>query len=628
MEEHYVVGNIISIDGLKVTVLMKENTNMLTYFRNGVMYRGITIGEYVGIIRGPYKIVGKVEREYLEDKAKEAKEQAYGLERFLRKIELDIIGSFLGKEFEFGIRCFPMVYNEVVLLSEKEISSIIQGKKSDPSCLIDLGRSVQSQLPVKLSWDNLLNTHIGIFGNTGSGKSNTLAKIYTEVFKKEGGDISLSGKSNFLLIDFNGEYTGDKVIYEEKRTLELSTQKKDSPGKINISPEHFWDPETLSILFSATEKTQRPFLQAMLNYHVDQESHDIDTEKLTEDICSSFSNVFNGNNHKESLRLLNTVYKLIGLNIDDSSYYFDGETKYLIPWANYLWHTSQQTYYLEGDYINDKSREEISNNREKLKDVLRNNSIKRKICDLSTTDKLKIIVNLQLIYGLYYGHVQFDHINPLLQRIEGRSGFIDKIIEIGEESKESLVTVVSLRDCNTDAKKIIPLLLAKQKYTKHKERLSAGSKIEHTFHLIIDEAHNILSEQSKREEESWKDYRLEVFEELIKEGRKFGFYLTIASQRPYDISATIISQLHNYFLHRLVNENDLRMINNTINSLDSLSKRSIPTLAPGQCVISGTSFDLPLLVQVDRLCREEVPNSDNADLKDLWLKKDADEKTR
>lgn len=105
-----------------------------------------------------------------------------------------------------------------------------------------------------------------------------------------------------------------------------------------------------------------------------------------------------------------------------------------------------------------------------------------------------------------------------------------------------------------------------------------------------------------------------MFEEIIKEGRKFGFFMTIATQRPNDISPTIISQLHNYFIHRLVNEQDLRMIANTINSLDYLSKSQIPTLAPGQCIITGTSFEMPLVIQVDKLSKEKSPNSENADL--------------
>jgi DNA helicase HerA-like ATPase len=59
--------------------------------------------------------------------------------------------------------------------------------------------------------------------------------------------------------------------------------------------------------------------------------------------------------------------------------------------------------------------------------------------------------------------------------------------------------------------------------------------------IIIDEAHNILSTESFREAESWKDYRLETFEEIIKEGRMFGVFVTIASQRPNDISPVLVS---------------------------------------------------------------------------------------
>jgi DNA helicase HerA-like ATPase len=93
------------------------------------------------------------------------------------------------------------------------------------------------------------------------------------------------------------------------------------------------------------------------------------------------------------------------------------------------------------------------------------------------------------------------------------------------------------------------MIICKQAYEGKKSK----SEKDKYLNIIIDEAHNILSYNSERESETWKDYRLETFEEIIKEGRKFGVFLTIASQRPSDISGTIISQLHNYFLHRLIN---------------------------------------------------------------------------
>ena len=146
----------------------------------------------------------------------------------------------------------------------------------------------------------------------------------------------------------------------------------------------------------------------------------------------------------------------------------------------------------------------------------------------------------------------------------------------------------------------------------------------HSFILSGNEASsnpvrfNILSAQSTRESETWKDYRLELLEEIIKEGRKFGTFVTIASQRPADISPTIVSQLHNFFIHRLVNDRDLFLIDNTISTLDAVSRSLIPGLSQGCCVVTGTAFELPMVIQVDRLPSGKQPASEDVDLDKLW----------
>ncbi|WP_254223592.1 ATP-binding protein [Burkholderia multivorans] len=160
------------------------------------------------------------------------------------------------------------------------------------------------------------------------------------------------------------------------------------------------------------------------------------------------------------------------------------------------------------------------------------------------------------------------------------------------------------------------MLFAKHYYNLHKA--TVVNPPDRTVHLIVDEAHNILSEQSTRESESWKDYRLELFEEVIKEGRKFGIFVTIVSQRPADISPTIVSQLHNFFIHRLVNDRDLFLIDNTISTLDALSRSLIPGLSQGCCVVTGTAFELPMVIQVDRLPTDKQPASEDVDLEKLW----------
>lgn len=129
-----------------------------------------------------------------------------------------------------------------------------------------------------------------------------------------------------------------------------------------------------------------------------------------------------------------------------------------------------------------------------------------------------------------------------------------------------------------------------------------------------------MSLESARESESWRDYRLETFEEIIKEGRKFGVFLTLASQRPHDISPTIISQLHNYFLHRLVNDLDIHAIEKAVAYLDRVSFESLPILPTGVCVLSGVSAQVPVVVKVAELPPEFAPNSRPMSVTTEWLK--------
>lgn len=160
---------------------------------------------------------------------------------------------------------------------------------------------------------------------------------------------------------------------------------------------------------------------------------------------------------------------------------------------------------------------------------------------------------------------------------------------------------------------IVPLIICKYFYERQRLNFNGSS-----LHIIIDEAHNILSTTSERESQTWKDYRLETFEEIIKEGRKFGTFLTISSQRPSDISETIISQLHNYFIHRLVNNEDIRAIGKAVAFIDNTSYEMISVLPQGACIFTGVASNFPVLVQVDLLPKQQQPQSSTINLTELW----------
>ena len=116
----------------------------------------------------------------------------------------------------------------------------------------------------------------------------------------------------------------------------------------------------------------------------------------------------------------------------------------------------------------------------------------------------------------------------------------------------------------------------------------------------------------------WQNKRLTAFEEIIKEGRKFGFFLTIASQRPADISPTIMSQLHNFFIHRLVNDKDLSMVDNTMPTLDRTSFKIIPSLGQGETVLTGKAFPISVFAHILHATKDYRPKSDDIILTNIW----------
>lgn len=213
-----------------------------------------------------------------------------------------------------------------------------------------------------------------------------------------------------------------------------------------------------------------------------------------------------------------------------------------------------------------------------------------------------------------------EHISPVINKLKSFSHDFEKVFEFSDKdfwNNQNLV-VIDLNRANFVVKKMIPMLIAYKLYEEKK----ADRENKSSLNLIIDEAHNILSYESLRESESFKDFRLETFEEIIKEGRKFGVFLTLSSQRPSDISPTIVSQLHNYFIHRLVNDRDIDMIEKAVSYLDKISMESLPILPVGACILSGIIADLPVILQVNELPRKLQPKSQTITLTDVWMDDD------
>lgn len=587
------VGEVIAVHGTKVILKIDEQSSKETLFYDGEKYRGVSIREYISIQRGFRDIICMVEGEYLDESRVES---SGGKTTYIRKVEARPIGFFERDGFSQGIKYLPMIQDTAYLLEEKRVRSIFERKTQGNE--FQIGRMLKEDIAVGLPWKRLFNSHIGIFGNTGSGKSNTLAKLYTVLFEQKLPFIQ--GKSQFVILDFNGEYGGQQLASPEaKQVYTLSTHGTPGPNsptaRFPLAAQEFWDVETLSLLFQATSNTQRPFLNRVIR---GKDRYETNAQSLGQFAKAIFRAAFcAGEVRPATLDLMRMVARRMNNDALEALL------------KEVVWHTNRARFTYKSAYFD--------TNGEAYDAVIGPTVNTLDSTNLDVFERLVVRINLQLISDLVSGFVQFDHIQPLLKRAESALSSLRKVLRIEEVlAEDPVLTVISLRRCNNEMKKVLPLLFAKHYYNAHKATVQTPPN--RTVHLIVDEAHNILSQQSNRESESWKDYRLEQFEEIIKEGRKFGMFVTIASQRPSDISPTIVSQLHNFFIHRLVNDRDLFLIDNTISTLDALSRGLIPGLAQGCCVVTGTAFDLPMVIQVDRLPSEKQPASEDVDLELLW----------
>lgn len=605
------VGVIVEVNNQvsKVGVYSLLNDDSIIW--KGELLSGIKVGAYLTINQNDVKIITMVSSEKVVDQQNTVNsaefDNRFNKGTINRIVEIQTKGVIENNKFKITSKYTPMVGNEVSLTTNEELSQIY-GLNADDKTIV-IGKTIMEEYPVKIPIDKVFASHIGIFGNTGSGKSNTLHKLYLELLKSEFKE-NIKGKSKFFVVDFNGEYCGDNIFgldSEDKIVIDINT--RNPKDKLEIKSDYLFDADILSILFDARPATQVPFLKKSVKKYLEIENAEGYSKIETGLLIFILKLIKNNIN----IDLLNN-WIMAALNTGISSDIVEPLNEIC---SNYKY-GSQMLLTPDGDVILEDGQLT-----DEGKDYLRIDEIELELkTNFENKSKLKQFLSFlefQRVYEITYTSTKSDFINPLFNRIRPAIESLDKVVMVSETSaidSYKTMNIISLVHANTDVKRLIPMLMSKMLYDEHKKVVSKNG-IQHTVHLIIDEAHNILNSQHKSVGDDWQDYRLSVFEEIIKEGRKFGFYLTLASQRPADISPTIMSQLHNYIIHRLVNERDLQMIANTMPTVDLATYRSIPLLGQGEAIITGTALSIPIVAKVDK---EEIahPDSDDVCLTQLW----------
>lgn len=606
------LGVIVGVDGDISHVGMYNMSNDAEFIWYGDILTGPKIGAFLTIHQNDIKIITTVSNEKVIDQQNTIRsrefDNRYSKNSINRLITLKVKGVINDGVFEVTSQYVPMIGNEVTLTTQEDLKIIYDADSTEESIFI--GESILEGQPIQLSINKFFASHIGIFGNTGSGKSNTLHKLYLELFKTKYYE-NIVRKSQFFIIDFNGEYVGKNmfaVIKNDKEIFEVNTRNEEQGRKLPIKKNYLFDADILAILFDARPATQVPFLRNSIKVY---------KEKITD--SDSFARMEIGL-LKSIIKNIDTVagdaldnWILAAENIGIKKEKIQRLKEYFVrkDYGNLTIKSRTGVVILHDGQITEEGKREL-----KIEEL--EEELKKVFNQASLIQKLNYFLQFQKVYVSAWRSTNIEHINPLFNRIQSAFDSLEKVIELYEEveDKYKSMNIISLVHANQEITRLIPMLISKMIYDEHKTRVSTKN-IKETKHLIIDEAHNILNAERSNIRDDWQDYRLSVFEEIIKEGRKFGYFLTLASQRPADISPTILSQTHNYIIHRLVNENDLRMLEKTMPTLDKNSFKMIPSLGRGEVIVTGNAIQVPVFVKIPKE-KTIRPKSDDIVLTDLW----------
>ena len=140
---------------------------------------------------------------------------------------------------------------------------------------------------------------------------------------------------------------------------------------------------------------------------------------------------------------------------------------------------------------------------------------------------------------------------------------------------------------------------------------SLDDRADYPIHIILEEAHRYVQNDSDIQILGYN-----IFDRIAKEGRKYGILLGIISQRPSEISETTVSQCSNFAMFKMFHQRDIEFVSNTIPGISDMIMGKIKVLTPGNCMLFGTAFRMPILTMIDM--PNPTPYSDSCNITKTW----------
>ncbi len=668
------VGRVVSVSNFRVRVLLdpEVRSQVRAYPEHIAMVS--QIGGYVVFPVAPGEscvgiVVGAAEDEAIEPDGE--KGMTLHLAKARRTLTINLLGQLIeGEPFVPGVSVYPRLDAPALLPTEKELGDILEyrptGSRIATDAPLELGVSpIYARKVVTASYNDIFARPLGVIGNTGSGKSYTVASAVQKALRMRD---SAAEQAKIIILDINGEYSPAFPISAasaEARTRELN--------RVYLNGEPFHLPlwlfnlSELVAFFEASQASQVPVLERVVA-HLRERSADPEPAKKLRDVVRLSDHC------RDCLGGLAALAAVVDGNAvcDNAA----GLVGYLKEYASAIQGLAEGLIEVPAEIteiektvsvLSTAGLKTVSEYRQMRKDknydgfrimapglAMKVNVVVDKL--EPTFERLRLDafgkggllevtadspiqfpirdlerdVHFRIAVARFRGQERIqEYIATLRLRIHRQlsdkrwdvftnesTDDLAKIVERIIGGRERRVTVV---DCSMLAHDVLPFFCSifGRLLLELRAHAAPAERTVQPYVLILEEAHNYLKPRRDDEAVGLRLAR-EAFERIAKEGRKFGLSLVIASQRPSDVSATVLSQCANFVVHRIQNPEDIDYFKKILptGSRDLLDQ--LPILAPGDGLLLGSAVNVPARIKVNKPSPE--PSSETPRPWDAWQK--------
>lgn len=564
----------------------------------------------------------------------------------LRKMELQPVGTLIAKnegyQFKRGLETFPSVGDIVILPTEEQLRSIIE---SGNNRRVYIGNSpLVGNAKVMIDPDRLFGRHLAVLGNTGSGKSCSVAGLIRwslESAKEQLCDKSKAVNSRFIVLDPNGEYSKAFSDKTDAKLYTVNLEAEDKKRQLEV-PLWFWNTDEWCGFTKASPKTHRTTIVHALK----SVKSGIVFEQLSK--------------QRELASYVRTVIDTIEINKAAGN-----------PWGKFPlpknFHTSVEKWTSginSDENYPEELKKAIQSFKIKAKELIDARTGMYPHYDYTKEEVDSLIILLKNIYAKAGGREEdflpVDEDSPItftgenfIRAIEANAEILNttdyivtlmpriktlltdvrvkKVIDnenlnlgewlesyIGSDNKESL-TIIDLSLLPSEVTGIITAVIARMVFEAQQRYLKLNKQCLPTV-LVMEEAHYFIKRYNDDAENIGPATQCcKVFEKIAREGRKFGLGLVLSSQRPSELSPTVLSQCNSFLLHRISNDRDQELVSRLLPDNMKGILREMPSLPSQYAVLLGWASELPVMVKMRTLQKNQCPQSDDPDFWDVWI---------